>query len=103
MTDGDSPPAYPGPSPDPPPYEIATDPTQPSCNQPLLNPHLAYNTFSGNGRSPDPQSEPSRRCSANYEYLAVLFFVVVIGLVILLPGLQGEGLGSRIWKRGYLG
>ncbi|KAL2810799.1 hypothetical protein BJX63DRAFT_433895 [Aspergillus granulosus] len=99
MTDQNSPPAYYDSS--PPPYDIATDPTQP-CNQPLLNPHLTYHTFPENEYPQGPESE-SRSCKVNPELLAVLVFVVVIGLVIFLPGLEGEGLGSRNWTPWFSG
>ncbi|KAL2859020.1 hypothetical protein BJX68DRAFT_227663 [Aspergillus pseudodeflectus] len=95
MADHHQPPAYTDPSPDPPPYDFATDPPQP-FNQQLLNPQLIYNTFLDETHPDDSQPE-SRSCRVDDEALATIFFVVVIGLVILLPGLQGEGLGSRSW------
>ncbi|KAL3450018.1 hypothetical protein BJX65DRAFT_271195 [Aspergillus insuetus] len=96
MTDHHQPPTYTDPSPDPPPYDFVTDPTQ-AFNQQLLNPQLTYNTFSDNYH-PDNSESVSRNCRINYEALVAVFFVAVIGLVILLPGLQGEGLGSRSWR-----
>ncbi|KAL3460277.1 hypothetical protein BJX64DRAFT_263537 [Aspergillus heterothallicus] len=98
MADENSdPPAYSEPSPDPPPYDLTMNPTQP-IHQPLRNPRLMYNTFPRNYNPRGSESESgTRRCRVNYELLAVLFFVVVVGSVILLPGLQGHGLGSRQW------
>jgi hypothetical protein len=89
------PPAYTDPSPDPPPYDFATDPPQP-FNQQLLSPQLTYNTFPDNAH-PDNSESASRSCRINYEALVAIFFVVVIALVIFLPGLQGEGMASRSW------
>ncbi|KAL2785232.1 hypothetical protein BJX66DRAFT_315298 [Aspergillus keveii] len=96
MADHHQPSAYTDPSPDPPPYDFATDPTQ-ALNQQLLNPQLTYNTFPDNAHPYNSESV-SRSCRINYEALVAVFFVVVIGLVVFLPGLQGEGLRSRSWR-----
>ncbi|KAJ0419442.1 hypothetical protein BJY00DRAFT_286074 [Aspergillus carlsbadensis] len=88
------PPADSDPSPEPPPYDFVTDMTQP-FNQQLLHPQLTYNTFPDDTDTGTSESE-SRSCGINYEALVAIFFVVVIGL-ILLSGLEGWGMGSRGW------